>query len=355
MTKDLKNLSDIKHDAQHPVEVQALNKKLREAKAEIKKLMTDYGDLRAYFSTQEEYIRDHIMVPLASDYARKDKASKVESNITAVLHNTDWHMGEVQEADEVEGFSSFSPEQLKSRILYLNNDFMNWIEVHRNGYNIDELVILDTGDNISGDIHEELRVTNAYPAPVQAVECGYLKAAQIAGLAPYFNKVTVEFLVPDNHSRIAKKVQAKQAGLNTHNYVVGNIAKTLVSKHKNVAFNIHISHTISVQVSKRTYLICHGHDVMGWAGFPYYGIERKVSREALVRLHEPDYKRFHKMILGHWHAPLAHPWYWIGGSASGTSAYDHRQGRRAYPSQVAWLVHPKKEEFDRIEFKLRDS
>jgi len=57
--------------------------------------------------------------------------------------------------------------------------------------------------------------------------------------------------------------------------------------------------------------------------------------------------------MGHFHAPLAHPWYWIGGSASGTDAYDHQNGRRAKPIQVAWIVHPKRGEFNRTEFELK--
>jgi hypothetical protein len=92
---------------------------------------------------------------------------------------------------------------------------------------------------------------------------------------------------------------------------------------------------------------------MGWAGFPYYGIERKAAREALKRMNGPDLTKFDRIIMGHWHAPLLHPHYWIGGSVSGTDAYDHKSGRQAEPQQTSWLVHPKWSEFDFVPWRLK--
>lgn len=354
MKKDIRSLGDIRQDADPDVEIHALRRKEKELKAEIKKMQADYGDLRGYFRDINEAAKDLIITPTPKIYKPPREKKSVSSPCPAVLHWTDWHYGAVQDSDELEGMGSFSPEQLEARILNLNEDFLNWVEVLRNGYLIDELVILDTGDMISGDIHRELSVTNAFPTPVQAFRCGVFKASAIAELAPLFRSVRVEFVVDDNHGRLTAKPQAKQAGMNSHNYVVGHVAKLLCKNLANVEFNIHISHNKAVTVANRQYLITHGHDVMGWAGFPYYGIERKVAREALGRMWEPDFNKFHLCIMGHWHAPLTHPYYWIGGSASGTDAYDRKQGRRSPPKQTAWLVHPRKKEFNYIPFDLRD-
>ena len=92
-------------------------------------------------------------------------------------------------------------------------------------------------------------------------------------------------------------------------------------------------------------------EIGGWAGFPYYGLERRAHREAIKRM-TTGLGKFDRVILGHWHAPLCHPYYWIGGSLSGTDAYDHGQGRHAAPSQAAWMVHPRHGEFDRTDFDL---
>jgi hypothetical protein len=228
------------------------------------------------------------------------------------------------------------------------------VELHRKNYHLDELRILVLGDLIIGGIHEELKVTNAFPEPVQCTKAGELLARQVSIMAQHFPKVIVEFIVEDNHARLTKKPQAKEAGINSFNYIVGFIAKEMLRVHKNVQFNIYPQYEAVVNVCGRRYLLCHGHGVSGWMGFPYYGIERRVGREAMKRMNGPDVRKFHRVILGHWHAPMSHPWFWISGSVQGTDAYDHKNGRHAEPSQAAWMVHPKHGEFDRTDFTLND-
>lgn len=353
MSDDLFELEDLKNMADPDVEIHALRRERSQLKAELRRMQAEYGNLKGYFNDLNEALQEvgGILRPLRLQY-KPGTTAKSKTPVTAVLHWTDWHYGACQDPDEIESVNSFSPEILEAYIMNLCDDFMRWVELHRNSYRIDELVILDTGDNISGDIHDELRITNAFPSPVQAFKCGMLKGQAIAALAPYFKKVRIEFIVEDNHGRLTKKPQAKQAGLNNHNYTVGHVGRLSLRDHKNVEFNIYEMYTKSVTVAGRQYLLTHGHGVSGWAGFPYYGIDRKVSKEALVRLHEPDANKFHRVVMGHWHAPLKHPHYWIGSSASGTDAFDHKQGRRSTPMQCAWVVHPKHREFDTIDFDL---
>jgi hypothetical protein len=52
---------------------------------------------------------------------------------------------------------------------------------------------------ISGDIHDELRVTNAFPAPQQAIEAGEILAKQAAMAAPHFRSVILDIITDDNH------------------------------------------------------------------------------------------------------------------------------------------------------------
>jgi len=359
MTEDREGLIDLKslkHEADPDIEIQSLRRNEKKLKAEIRRMQADYGDLKGYFNDVTEAIKDsgiqvQQMPPVKPI---KPTKSKVATPVTAVLHLTDWHYGACQDASEIEFVNSFSPEILESRINNLITDYAAWVDLHRAVYQINELVILDTGDNISGDIHDELRITNAYPTPVQAVKCGQFKGSVYSKLASHFDKVRVEFITADNHGRLTKKPQAKQEGLNNHNYTVGHVAKMVADQQENVTVNLHEVNEKSVNVGGRRYLICHGHGIMGWAGFPYYGIERKVAKEAQARMNGPDENKFDRVVMGHWHAPLTHPKYWIGGSASGTDSFDHKCGRRSLPIQCAWMVHPKKGEFDRTEFELHE-
>ena len=328
-----------------------LRGKLSSLQSTIGEYRSEHGKLQSFFDDVTMAIDAYV--PNKQVYTPSPSKARVTTPCSVVAQACDWHMGAVQPRAEIEGFNEFSPEICRQRVYEFAKKLIDWTEVHRAAYHIDELVLLVLGDLISGDIHDELRVTAEFPAPVQCVEAGGLLAEFVSMLAPHFANVRVEFVVEDNHGRLTKKPQAREAGLNTFNYLVGHIAKLHLAKTDNVQFNIYPQYEAVVQVAGRKYLLCHGHGVSGWMGFPYYGIERKVAKEAMKRMNGPDANRFNRVILGHWHAPMTHPIFWIGGSVSGTDAYDHKCGRASPPSQASWIVHPKYSEFDRVDWDLR--
>lgn len=163
----------------------------------------------------------------------------------------------------------------------------------------------------------------------------------------------------DNHARKTKKPQASQEGLNSENFIVGKLAQAYTEKLENITFNIYPMHEKVVHVDNMNYLIAHGHGVRGWMSIPHYGIERKVGREAQARLQlimdemaKMKDVGFHKYLIGHWHIYQNSENYAICPSVSGTSAYDHQNGRIGKPGQSAWLVHPKWGESDWMNFRL---
>ncbi|MBM4296597.1 MAG: hypothetical protein FJ143_02540, partial [Deltaproteobacteria bacterium] len=143
--------------------------------------------------------------------------------ITNVLHLTDLHYGEVIKGVEIEGFNEFSPEIAERRLKQLGEKVLAKTETMRAGYKVPNLHIIGTADYISGDIHRELSVTNAFPCPVQAVRCGYAIGALVMALAPHFERVKADFITLDNHGRMTVKPQAAQGGENNWSYVVGHI------------------------------------------------------------------------------------------------------------------------------------
>jgi hypothetical protein len=335
-------------------EIQELQRQLTEKDQILENYRREHGKLEIFFNKISDAIRP--LSPLKKIYQPKKKSG---SFVTAVMQIADGHCGAVQPADEIEGFNEFNPQICHDRQLNYATKFLDWVEMHRNIYRIDECAVIDTGDNISGDIHEELRVTNAFPSPVQCVKAGEILTEQLALLAPHFEKITVHFLVEDNHARLTKKPQAKEAGYNSLNYVVGKIAEIYLQRHDNIEFNIYPMFEKVISVSNLRYLISHGHGITGWMGIPWYSIERKVSRESMARLQiiMDDISRakqigFNKYIFSHWHVHFDHPLYSCCGSVSGTDAYDHKYGRHAGPSQSSWMVSAKHGEFNRINFNL---
>jgi len=341
-------LDEVRDALRPPERIIALQAERDQISSAYKEYKKEHGQLEQLMA---EVLAAIPAIKPQSPVYKPPKTKRVDRDVAVVLHVTDAHHGAVQAKDEIEGFGIFSPELSRRRQFGFVQDVMDWTELHRTVYSIPEARFLVTGDLISGDI-QDFRVTNAFPAPQQAVEAGEILAHQVSTMAPHFERVIVDIITLDNHGRMTKKPQSKEGGINNWMYVVANISRTLLSAHKNVAVNIWAQPQKVVNVNGRNYLICHGHEVSGWMGFPFYGIERKVAREAMKRMNAPDFTKFNKVILGHWHAPMTTQYFWVGGSVSGTDAYDHQNGRQAEPQQVSWMVHPLHGEFDRTEWKL---
>ncbi len=330
-----------------PKEVKYLRTRVKELESVVEKYSKEEGRVKEIM----DEIKSHMVVVRPYDLEYAASNSPEESVVEAVLQLSDWHYGATQVSDEIEGFGEFSPAIAKERVLAkLTPQFIEWTNIQRKGYVIDNLRILVEGDLISGDIHDELKITNAVPSPVQAVEVSYLFADMVRMLAPHFANIVIEFVTADNHSRLTTKPQCKEEGLNSYGYIIAHLSKELLGGHKNVAMNIYNTYQTVVGVNEQRYLIGHGHNIRGWAGIPYYGIERKVGREARKRLRAPESLRnkvrFDKLVIGHFHSPINTDDWMIGGSLSGTDAYDHKAGRYSRPVQPCWLVHPKHGDFN---------
>lgn len=262
-----------------------------------------------------------------------------------VVHVTDWHYGRMQASDEIEGFNEYSPEVARARVAELTRKLLRKAQVQRAGYNVPKLRIICTGDMISGDIHDELRASNAFPAPQQAVECGYLFGAFVSQLSASFEETEVDFVTLDNHGRLTRKPQSTQGGINSWGYIVGEVARRFVTSLPSVRFHLHTCPLAVVKVGPEKYLCFHGHQIKGFHGIPCYGLDRRVALEAIRRMGMPEVE-FTKMLTGHLHVAFNAPKWGIGGSLSGTDTFDHNQGRHAPAHQSSWFVHPEHGEFD---------
>jgi len=343
-------LKDVVEDSNPSPLMRKIEKDNQELRRRIEELKLEMGEHEAVFeSIRREFKSIEPRDPVI--YTPTSKSDKVSAPLSAVLVLSDWHIGEYVESDEIERFNQFSWAIAQKRCYYLQKQFVNWVAVQRTATVVDELVIIVVGDMISGDIHQELQVTNEFPVPVQTVRAGVLLAKTIAEMAVHFKKVRVEYISADNHSRLTKKPQWKEGGFNSYSYIVGWIAKERLGRMANIEFKLHAMVKTLVEVQNTKYLCQHGHSIKGWAGIPWYGTDRHIAREAKARRRHIS-KNFDKAIIGHFHAPLWTTDYIVNGSLSGTNEVDHAQGRDAEPCQVAFFVHPRYGEMNRIEFNV---
>lgn len=272
------NKEELKH--KHSEEMQEFRRQLAEKDQILNSYKKEHGKLEVFFQSLANQIQPIDPLPLVY---KPSEDPQNGSEVITVMQISDGHMGAVQMADEIEGFNEFNPEICRNRQMDFVNRVCKWVDRHRLAYKIQKIVVLVTGDLISGDIHNELQVTNAFPVTVQCVKAAEVLTEQLLILSQNFTEVTVHFIVADNHSRLTTKPQSKQEGTNSLNYIVGKITEAYLRNIGNVIFNIYPMHEKVVTVLNRNYLIAHGHGVQGWMGKPWYGIERKIGKEAEAR------------------------------------------------------------------------
>jgi len=348
-----KELNDFLQD--NSEQVLELKAQLLEKDKVLENYKKNHGQLEIFFNAVLASIK--AITPFPIKY--KSNPSRGEAKVEAVMQISDPHMGAVQEADEIEGFNLFNPDICRARQLDYTVRFCKHIDRQRLSQDIDKLNVIVTGDLISGDIHQELQVTNAFPVTVQVVEAAKVLAEQLTIACQNFSEVVVHFIGADNHGRLTRKPQSKQEGLNSLNYLVGVLAQAYTKKFSNLEFNVYPMHEKVITCLNRNYLISHGHGMMAWMGIPYYAAERRIGKEAQARMQlimdqklKASEIGFNKMVVGHFHVPISAPLYSFCGSVQGTDAYDHKAGRYAPPSQAAWLIHENYKEFGRVDFEL---
>jgi hypothetical protein len=316
------------------------NKKLREALGDREEMIEQ---VCGAISAQEPYLK-HIY---------KSTNAKAKHPIIPVLMLSDWHIGEVVKPNEIEGFNRYNWEIAQAGVFGIVEDFLKWVEIQRSFYDIKECTLFVMGDMISGDIHQELMVTNEFPLPVQTAKAGNLLGEVFRIMSSHFDRVNIFEVAADNHSRLQKKPQAKQKTQNSMGYLVHEIANGFAAKCSNLNIVIAEGAKLIAPVNDIRFLVSHGDGLKGTFGIPFYAFQREIGKEAVRRMRTS--KGFDIMAIGHFHTPcLIEGRTIVNGSLSGTSEFDSICGRHSKPCQVAFLTHPSHGLFNLTPFVRRD-
>jgi len=322
---------------------------LRFSKAELERTNKD---LRLKVGAQKELASELSAAVRAADpfprYAyTKPQVSK--SPVVPVIMLSDWHIGEVVDKEEVEGFNEYNYQIAQDRIFYIVDSFLKWCDTQRKVYRMDEAVIFGLGDWVSGNIHAELIATNEFPLPVQTAKAGLLLGEVFCRISSHFNKLKVYEVGADNHGRLQPKPQAKQKALNSMSFLVHTIANQYCEKQGNIEVVTAKGIKLVAEVVGSKFLLEHGDTCKSWMGIPYYGVNREKGREAIKRMNTSE--SFNFSAMGHFHVPgFIEGATLMNGSLSGTTEFDHSVGRFSPPSQLAFMVHPSHKIFNIVPF-----
>lgn len=279
--------------------------------------------------------------PIIPEWTIPTENENNTSNSIPVLMVSDLHYGENVNPREVPNGNCYSPEVAKARWDRLIN---NTIQKTRAKEKTSKgIVICFLGDDISGDIHDELKETNN-KTPIDAcMEVAAQKVKMIKTFEKEFGKVWV-ISVMGNHGRTTKKPQSK--GLAEHNYdsLVAAIIQKQLDDDNNITFYTPKSGEAYFELSGHNFLATHGDRIGSRGGQGFIGCSATIARgqhktrQAYAQIGKPiDW-----LLIGHFHTPMQLEHTIANGTTVGYSQYARDlKLEPAYPSQTLFYVNDK--------------
>lgn len=284
------------------------------------------------------------------------KRSRGPTKESVVLHLSDGHHDSVVLPHRVQGFESYDFNISMARGEYLVQSVLDYTQTNMVGYDFNELWVLAYGDHTSGEIHRSVEHSHFKNMMRNCLAIGQLHAQMYRDFAQYFPRVKVLYL-SGNHGRrkdVAKKDY--QAAWDSWDYLIAETARAYCRDLWNVEFTIPDAFSSVVNIEGYNFHCSHGDDIQGWAGVPWYGIERKTRR--LTALNSAHDRKVHYYCMGHFHqlgtqAALKGETI-INGSWIGCDPYSfNKMDAYCEPMQLLHGVHEKRGMTWRLPIKLR--
>lgn len=269
-------------------------------------------------------------------------AKPKNSAATLVVMLSDTHFDEVVNPDEMEGLNAYNREIAVMRLERWTQNVIKLARHYLSGVNYDGVVVILGGDIFTGDIHEELSITNEDTMIGSLLYWSEQLSAAIDLLAKEFKKCHVVSVV-GNHGRTTRKPRMKQRVRTNFDWLLAKMVERHFFKDKRVSFTIPESADALIQIYEHGHLVTHGDQVSGGGGIG--GIYPPIMRMR-ARKHQrymATGKSFQTLWLGHWHQYLSTPSMIVNGSLKGFDEYALLMGFGfEQPQQALAIVTPEK-------------
>lgn len=258
---------------------------------------------------------------------------------------SDIHDGEVIDPDEINGVNQFNPDICSERL----HRYFSAATIIGNRWAEDcavEGVLLSlAGDMISGDIHEELRITNAFTSHEQVQHVLGLLIAGVNTLLEAYPVVHV-VAVPGNHGRSTVKPTAKNYAVLSYDMLIASMLARHFANDKRVTFQVGKSKDQITPVFGRTVLTTHFDKIGTRGGQGFAGPMLPIIRGAkkIIEQQGSVDRRPDLVQGGHYHStgnPYLGPLPILAnGSVIGVSEYaDDLRVAVEPPQQWLYLLH----------------
>lgn len=261
------------------------------------------------------------------------------------LFFSDEHFGEVVTPSQVNFVNEYNTDIAKKRFNNVLNNYLDVINNHLNNVDTDKMVLAVGGDSVSGDIHEELAVTNDETTMESVFTYTSCLEAAIKELLASGVKQIFCPMVRGNHNRMTHKTHTKNVLETSNAYLIYKFIQKLFAGDKRIVFSIAPGMDCFYQVNNHKMLLTHGDQFKGGNGIG--GVAVPILRGFYKK--QANYQAtgngFDSMAIGHFHqfTSIANGQVIINGSLKGFDEYSQRNGYSFQePCQGMWLTHPQR-------------
>lgn len=277
---------------------------------------------------------------------RRDRRRGKNAEV-AVLVLSDWQLGKVT--------PSYDSDVCEERIDRLVDKVIDLVAIQRADHPVKELRVWCLGDMVEGEVifpGQAYQVDSSTYA--QMFRGGRILADLLRRLAPEFERIHTVGVI-GNHGRAGRRGDT-DLETNWDRVMYRHVAEVLTGRRglDHLSFSVpegkgesnwyHVDN-----IGRYGSLLFHGYNLKGHAGFPWYGLGKKVGGWALGAI--PEFtmatERHLDVDFGHWHQPVRVPLNDVmarcNGSTESHNTFAQEQlaavGR---PSQGLRFVHPDK-------------
>lgn len=316
---------------------------LKRAQAELRRDKTDV--LSAEAIRREVYgLAAHSLEPPRWTLEREEGGGGTRG--CPVTLWSDWHWGEVVRADEVGGLNTFNATIAHARVQTLVSKTIDLAFNHMGAAaaSYPGAVVCLGGDMISGDIHEELMVTNDR-TPQQAVnDLTDVLAAALVAMRDAFGRVWVPCVV-GNHGRTSRKPRMKGRVATSFEYNIYCNLERYFRGDDRVRIFVAPETDVHFRIYGTRLLLTHGDSLGVKGGDGLIGAIGPIMRGSLKlgRSESQVNRDFDVVLMGHWHQSLWLPNAIVNNSLKGYDEYARLALRAPFslPSQALFFVHPR--------------
>ncbi|KKQ94739.1 MAG: hypothetical protein UT21_C0012G0001 [Candidatus Woesebacteria bacterium GW2011_GWA1_39_11b] len=271
--------------------------------------------------------------------ARKKLGNEEIGTPTLVL--SDWHFGEVISPSQVFDVNTYNLEIAKNRAMEIIDKTIDLSFNHIANAKYPGIVVAILGDQISGNIHDELRITAEKEVLPTILELVGTMASCLTKLADAFGKVFVP-CVAGNHGRLDKKPRAKNMAFSNYDWFSYQMLAKVLESDKRIKFLISDGEDAQYKIYDYTYRISHGSQFK--SGDSMIGsigpiIRGDLKKRASARSMNAEYDT---LIIGHFHQSMTIAQRCIcNGSLVGYSEYAAKCNFPFEPpTQNFFITHP---------------